>query len=130
LTPLRAVAYVTRGDELLVFQEDGDERVQVPAGRSDADEPLEETLHRELLEEVGVEARLVREIGVSTRNRGGFGVYESHYFHCETDDARDAWTHVIKGAGDDAGIVAHCRFVPIREAQLAGDLGEFLHELT
>ena len=129
MTPLRAVAYVTRGAELLVFHEGGDERLQVPAGRCDPGESLEATVHRELAEEVGVRARVVREVGVLTRERGSFGVYESHYFHCETDDPRDAWTHVVTGDGDDAGLVVHCAFVPLRGVQLVSDHGEFLHEL-
>ena len=130
MTRQRVVAYVTRGERVLVFREDGDERRQAPAGRCDPGESLEETLHRELEEEVGIRVRLVREVGVSTRERGDGVVYESHYFHCETDDARDAWTHVITGNGDDAEILAHCAFVPIGEANLMSDHGEFLHKLV
>ncbi len=123
------VAYVTRGSELLVFEEEGAEGWQVPAGRCDPGESLEETVRRELREEVGVEARLLREVGVSTRRRSRFGIYESHYFALETDDPRDEWTHVVTGAGDDAGFVFHCRFVPIAEARLVSDHGEFLAAL-
>jgi ADP-ribose pyrophosphatase YjhB (NUDIX family) len=49
-TPLRVVAYVTRGDELLVFEhrDHPEEGTQVPAGRLDPGEALEEGLAREL----------------------------------------------------------------------------------
>jgi 8-oxo-dGTP pyrophosphatase MutT (NUDIX family) len=129
-TPQRVVAYVVRGGELLVFEEEGAPGLQVPAGRSDPGETLEETLRRELREEVGLEARVVRELGSSTRSRADYGVYESHYFHVETDDTRNAWSHVVSGTGEDVGLVFHCRFVPIRDVGLRSDLGEFLHELA
>jgi putative (di)nucleoside polyphosphate hydrolase len=130
VTPQRVVAYVTRGDRLLVFEEEGAPGLQVPAGRCDDGESLEETLHRELREEVGTEARIVRELGASTRKRTRYGVFESHYFHCETDEPRDAWSHVVTGTGDDVGLVFHCRFVPVAEAALRSDLGEFLDALA
>ena len=129
MTPQRVVAYVTRGRELLVFEEPGYPGLQVPAGRCDDGESLEQALRRELREEVGVEAGDLRRVGVSTRERGRHGVYESHYFHCETNDPRDVWEHVIGGDGDDAGLPVRCRFVPASEARLLADLGEFLHEL-
>jgi 8-oxo-dGTP pyrophosphatase MutT (NUDIX family) len=126
------VAYVTRGDELLVFQQRGDPTagVQVPAGRLDAGESLHEGLARELDEETGVRARIVRELGELTRRHGRHGVYESHFFHCETDDRRDEWEHEVQGTGDDRGFVFVCRFVPLDPRPvLAGRQGEFLHLL-
>jgi 8-oxo-dGTP pyrophosphatase MutT (NUDIX family) len=126
------LAYVTRGDELLVFDQQGDPaaRTQVPAGRLDPGESLEEGLARELDEEVGVRARVVRELAHVTRRQGDGLVYESHYFHLETDDPRDAWEHVVHGNGDDAGLVFLCRFVPLDpRPELAGRQGEFLHLL-
>jgi 8-oxo-dGTP pyrophosphatase MutT (NUDIX family) len=131
-TPLRVVAYVTRGRELLVF----DHRdlpaagTQVPAGRLDPGETLEEGLARELDEEVGIRARVVRDLGHVTRRQGDGKVYESHYFHLESDDPRDAWEHVVRGNGDDAGLVFECRFVPLEPPpELAGRQAEFLDRL-
>jgi 8-oxo-dGTP pyrophosphatase MutT (NUDIX family) len=129
---LRAVAYVTRGDELLVFEhrDDPSAGVQVPAGRLDPGESLHAGLARELHEETGVEALVVRELGQLTRRHGRHGVYESHYFHCETDDSRDEWEHEVQGGGDDHGLVFVCRFVPLEpRPALAGRQGEFLHLL-
>ncbi len=51
----RVVGYVTRGRELLVFEHAG--LTQVPAGRVDHDETLEEGLVREIKEETGVDGR-------------------------------------------------------------------------
>jgi ADP-ribose pyrophosphatase YjhB (NUDIX family) len=132
VTRLRVVAYVTRGGELLVFEQRGDPRagIQVPAGRLDAGESLEEGLARELDEEAGIRARVIRELGHVTRRQGDGNVYESHYFQLETDDPRDAWEHVVHGDGDDAGFVFLCRFVPVdRPPRLAGRQGAFLHLL-
>jgi 8-oxo-dGTP pyrophosphatase MutT (NUDIX family) len=126
------VAYVTRGSELLVFDQQGDLEAgtQVPAGRLDPGESLAEGLARELDEEVGIRARVLRELAHVTRRQGDRRVYESHYFQLETDDPRDAWEHVVRGDGDDAGLLFLCRFVPLDPLPaLAGRQGEFLHLL-
>jgi 8-oxo-dGTP pyrophosphatase MutT (NUDIX family) len=131
-TPLRVLAYVTRGRELLVFDQQGepDPLPQVPAGRLDAGKSLEQGLARELHEEAGIRARVIRELAHVTRRQGDGNVYESHYFHLETDERRDAWEHVVHGDGDDAGLVFLCRFVPLDPPPtLAGRQGEFLHLL-
>jgi ADP-ribose pyrophosphatase YjhB (NUDIX family) len=128
-TPLRVVAYVTRGRELLVFDHADlpSAGTQVPAGRLDPGETLEEGLARELDEEVGIRARVLRDLGHVTRRAGDGRVYESHYFELESDDPRDEWEHVVRGNGDDAGLVFRCRFVPLEPLpQLAGRQSEFL----
>jgi 8-oxo-dGTP pyrophosphatase MutT (NUDIX family) len=131
--PLRVVAYVIRGDELLVFDHRDVPRAgtQVPAGRLDPGESLEQGLARELDEEAGIRARLVRELGQVTRDHGEeVGTYETHYFQLETDEPRDSWEHVVHGNGDDAGLVFAYRFVPLTPPPLlAGNQGEFLHLL-
>ena len=124
---------MTRGEELLVFEHRDypDAGLQVPAGRIDPGESLEEGLARELDEEVGVAARIVRDLAQVTRDHGEpVGTYESHYFHLVTNEPRDAWEHVVHGDGDDAGLVFVCRFVPrTPPPALAGNQGEFLHLL-
>ena len=55
----RVVGYVTRGRELLVFEHAG--VTQLPAGRVDHDETLEEGLVREVEEETGVKVEIVVE---------------------------------------------------------------------
>jgi ADP-ribose pyrophosphatase YjhB (NUDIX family) len=124
---------VTRGDELLVFEHRDfpEAGTQVPAGRIDPGESLEQGVARELDEEVGIEARVVRDIAQVTRDHGeAVGTYESHYFHLVADEPRDTWEHLVQGDGDDAGLVFVCRFVPrTPPPELAGNQGEFLHLL-
>jgi 8-oxo-dGTP pyrophosphatase MutT (NUDIX family) len=105
--------------------------LQVPAGRLDPGETLQQGLARELDEEVGVRATLVRELGTLDGPRVDDVQYESHYFHLETDERRDAWEHVVHGDGDDAGLVFLCRFLPLaREPKLIGRQGAFLRMIT
>jgi ADP-ribose pyrophosphatase YjhB (NUDIX family) len=85
---------------------------------------------RELDEEVGVRARVLRELAHVTCRRGDGRVYESHYFHLETDDRRESWEHVVRGEGDDARLVFRCRFLPLDPLpELVGHQREFLHLL-
>lgn len=134
LTPLRVVAYVVRGGrDLLVFDQRDSPAAgtQVPAGRLDPGESLEQALARELDEETGIRAHVIRELGCITRRQGDYGVFESHYFQLSSDEPRHAWEHVVRGDGDDAGLVFSCRFVPLDpQPKLAGGQGEFLGELA
>jgi 8-oxo-dGTP pyrophosphatase MutT (NUDIX family) len=76
------VTYVTREqpktavDELLVFDvvDDPARKAMVPGGRLDAGETPEEAAVREVLEETGIEVRLVRDLGA--RESG----YLMHFF--------------------------------------------------
>ena len=113
----RVLAYVTRereGDrELLVFDQEADPGAgtQVPAGRLDRGETLENGLLRELHEEAGIgRATIVRELG-SWNTR-----YENHAFELRIDreEAADTWEHVVHGDGDDAGLVFRYRWEPVR----------------
>jgi 8-oxo-dGTP pyrophosphatase MutT (NUDIX family) len=115
----RVVAYVTRErngrTELLVFdhRDHPGAGTQVPAGRLDPGEELEEGLRREIAEEAGLtDIRIVRELA-------GFedhypSRYENHAFHVALEDeAPDEWDHVVVGQGDDAGLVFRYRWVPL-----------------
>jgi 8-oxo-dGTP diphosphatase len=116
----RVLAYVTREregrTELLVFdhRDYPEAGTQVPAGRVDPGETLEQCLRRELLEEAGLErVRIVRELPVLgdwvTRSR-----YENHAFEvCQDEAIPDTFVHVVQGDGDDAGFVFLYRWVPI-----------------
>jgi 8-oxo-dGTP pyrophosphatase MutT (NUDIX family) len=111
----RVVGYVTRGRELLVFEHAG--VLQVPAGRIDHDETLEEGLVREVEEETGVEGlRIVGELADADEVDRLYGVlaHRSWAFHAVVDGGGpDAWDHHVTGTGMDAGMVLPCRWVPL-----------------
>jgi ADP-ribose pyrophosphatase YjhB (NUDIX family) len=116
----RVVGYVTRGRELLVFEHAG--VLQVPAGRIDHDETLEEGLAREVEEETGVTAiQIVRELADADEVDRLYGVlvHRSWAFHAVVEDeGPDAWEHPVTGTGMDAGMVFPCRWVPLDERPL------------
>jgi 8-oxo-dGTP diphosphatase len=114
----RVLAYVTRErngvKELLVFDDDDHPRTgtQLPAGRLDPGETLEEGLLRELHEEAGIErARVVRELA----RPAWPAKYENHAFEVRIEaEAADTWDHVVLGDGDDAGLVFRYRWEQVR----------------
>jgi 8-oxo-dGTP pyrophosphatase MutT (NUDIX family) len=113
----RAVVYATRErdgrTELLTIEtlEYPEEGIQVPAGRIDHGESLEDGLLRELAEETGVAAaRIVRELPDFECNYRNFS--HNHAFHVEIEDETpDDWEHRVVGNGADAGLTHHCRWV-------------------
>jgi 8-oxo-dGTP diphosphatase len=115
----RVVAYVTRERdgrlELLtieaeLYPEDG---VQVPAGRLEHGETLQEGLRRELAEETGLTGvELVRELPDFQ------ATYENHnenhaFLLRATEETPDEWRHEVYGDGVDAGLIHLCRWVPL-----------------
>lgn len=119
----RVVAYVTRDRggriELLTIEHRDipDAGIQVPAGRLDPDEELEDGLHREVEEETGVTGvKIVRQLADDEEFEClyGKGAHESFAFHAVTGaDGPDGWEHHITGTGADAGFTYLCRWVPL-----------------
>ena len=115
----RVVGYVTRGRELLVFEHAG--LTQLPAGRVDHGETLEEGLVREVREETGVDAEVVSLLadGAEFAALFGPGHHESWAFHARAvADTPDEWTHHVTGTGMDAGMAMPCRWVPLEDRPL------------
>ena len=117
----RVVGYVTRGRELLVFDHAGMPEVptQVPAGRVDAQEELEEGLRREVAEETGVVADVVGELAGPAEFARLYGTahHESHAFHALANSGGpDEWEHSVGGTGVDAGLVFACRWVSLDDS--------------
>jgi ADP-ribose pyrophosphatase YjhB (NUDIX family) len=92
---------------------------QVPAGRVDAHEDLEEGLRREVEEETGLtEIVIVRTLadGKEFERLFGTGAHESHAFHAvAAPGGPDSWEHAVTGTGMDSGLVYVCRWVPLDE---------------
>lgn len=115
----RVVAYVTRArdgrTELLTIEAEKypEEGVQVPAGRIDYWESLEDGLRRELAEETGLtDARIVRELPDFECTYQTFS--HNHAFHLVTEEETpDAWEHRVQGKGADSGLVYLCRWLPL-----------------
>lgn len=115
----RVVAYVTRERaghiELLTIEhekypEDG---IQVPAGRLDHGESLEDGLRRELAEETGLTGlRVVGELPDFRAEYENFN--ENHAFQLVVEEETpDTWKHLVSGEGADAGLVYICRWLPL-----------------
>jgi ADP-ribose pyrophosphatase YjhB (NUDIX family) len=129
---VRVVVYVVRnGRELLVL--DGPSGTGVPGGAVEAGEALEDAAVREVEEETGLTATIVRQLGV-TGEPGSFEPdfrHESHYFEAVAGaETADEWEHVVTGVGRERGTRVTCRFVPLSaELALVGGRGAFLCEL-
>jgi ADP-ribose pyrophosphatase YjhB (NUDIX family) len=129
----RVVAYVTRRDdtELLTIEPEGHPGfVEVPAGRLDHGESLEEGLYRELDEETGFSAvRIVRELPAFECTYRTFS--HNHAFHAAAvEETPDEWRHEVHGDGADAGMVHVCRWVPLsRELNLWNEGDPMLRHL-
>ena len=116
----RVLAYVTRvrdgRTELLVFdhRDEPDSGTQVPAGRLDPGESLEQGLLRELHEETGLDrVRIVRELPV-LGDWAARSPYENHAFEVRIEgETPDRFEHVVHGDGDDAGLVFLYRWVAV-----------------
>jgi 8-oxo-dGTP diphosphatase len=117
----RVVAYITRErhgrTELLTIEHRDlpEAGLQVPAGRVDPGETLEQGVHREVAEETGLhDVRVIRmlpEFEAEYENR-----YESHAFHLVSEsETSDSWEHEVRGEGSDAGLVYVCRWVPLTQ---------------
>ena len=132
----RVVGYVTRGRDLLVFDHKGMPEVptQVPAGRVDGHENLEEGLRREVEEETGVsEIEVVSTLADAEEFERlyGPGAHESHAFHAVAESGGpDAWEHPVTGTGMDSGLIFLCRWVPLDECPpLWGDADPLVERL-
>jgi 8-oxo-dGTP pyrophosphatase MutT (NUDIX family) len=103
--PLRekVFAYVTRGSDLLVFQERGFEKfgIQVPAGSPNHDESLEAAVLRETKEETGLGSlsifRYLGSIEVDQTKYGINEIHRRHFYHLTTsEETPETWCHEEK----------------------------------
>jgi 8-oxo-dGTP pyrophosphatase MutT (NUDIX family) len=119
LTRQRVVAYATREKdgvtELLTIavEERPDLGIEVPAGRLDHGETLEEGLRRELAEETGLtRVRIVRELPDFASTYENF--CENHAFQVVVEEETPpSWEHEVHGEGVDSGKIYLCRWFPL-----------------
>jgi ADP-ribose pyrophosphatase YjhB (NUDIX family) len=117
----RVVAFVTQErqgrTELLVFDYEG--MTELPGGRIDAHESLEEGIVREVEEETGLaDLRIIEELADAGEfvRLYGRGAHETHVFHLVTHGKTpEEWDHHVTGTGMDAGLIYACRWVPLEQ---------------
>ncbi|WP_049892601.1 NUDIX hydrolase [Natronococcus jeotgali] len=104
----KVCAYITRnGRELLTFEADGHDGLQVPKGTIEPGESPREALRREVAEESGLTelgsiTRLAEDVWV--RRLSPPKLYRRHFFRVSVEEDRDAWTHVVTGEGEERGM--------------------------
>jgi putative (di)nucleoside polyphosphate hydrolase len=103
----KVCAYITRNDrELLTFESDRYDGLQIPKGTIEPGETPPEALGREVEEESGLTGlqsvrRLTTDVWV--RRLSPPKLYQRHFFHATVDDNRDEWTHIVTGEGEERG---------------------------
>ncbi len=102
----KVVAYITRGDELLVFRhtEFPEAGIQVPAGTVEPGEDSEAAVLREAREETGLDLLSVRSfLGEREYDMHPYGKAEVHrrrFFHIELlKEAPTTWRHLETSGG-------------------------------
>jgi len=96
-TVRKAMAYITRGDELLIFRhaEFPEAGLQVPGGTIEPDEDPAVAVMREALEETGLEdLRMVRFLGEQVRDMRDIGRDElahRYFYELAVETAQETW---------------------------------------
>ena len=132
----KVLAYITRRlddqPQLLVFthRDFPEAGRQVPAGTVEPGEAIEAALFREIQEESGLtEVHLIRKLAEHTEVEWG---HIRHVFQLTASrDVPDAWRHIVRGQGEDAGLVFEYQWADLNpEVKLAGKQAQWLSELT
>ena len=134
----KVVAYIVRGDSLVVFTHENDENpllesgLQVPAGTMHEGEEPADAVLREAFEETGLRGlRIVRYLGHDEVTGPGSPPQVRHFFHLEADDAPDEWLHVERDEGTGAPRPFRLFWLGRSQAQLlAAAQGVFVSRLV
>ena len=137
----KAVAYITRGDQLLVFSHPAfpEAGIQVPAGTIEPGEAPEDAVLREAHEETGLSGLAVRSfLGIREYDLAPYGKAEiecRHFFHLEcTGEAPAVWRHdeLYPSDGSPAPIEFELFWVKYPEdvPELIGEQGALLSDLA
>jgi 8-oxo-dGTP pyrophosphatase MutT (NUDIX family) len=135
----KVLAYLIRsgptGPELLVFDhvDFPEAGTQVPAGTLEPGEDPAEGVLRELFEEAGVSAQIVRHLGTFpfwSEHHGEW--HERHVYHLTTTaDLPDQWDHAVSDGVADKGMRFRCFWLPVNQAaeRLSGGQGLYVKHL-
>ena len=100
LTKRKTFAYITQGNNLLIFEHDDapEAGIQVPAGSIEADESPEEAVVREAKEETGLQKlSVIRFLGEQIRDMSDYGKQEIHhryFYHLICNEkTQNSWQH-------------------------------------
>ncbi|MCX6043650.1 MAG: NUDIX domain-containing protein [Chloroflexi bacterium] len=110
MTKHKVFAYITRGEQLLVFRHPyaPEAGIQVPAGTVEPDEALDVAVLREAFEETGLaNLQLMGLLGEQVRVMADFGrdeIHHRHFYHlfC-ADETPITWRHVETNPSDGSG---------------------------
>ena len=135
----KVLAYVTRGEELLVFRHRDfpDAGLQVPAGAIEEGEDPQDAALREVREESGLtDVRVVGFLGRYLHNAAPHRdeAHDRYVYHLElAGPAEQSWLHYETDPSDGGPPIAFSFFwMSLRdpELRLAGGQGDLLHKLT
>lgn len=136
----RAMAYITHGEQLLVFRHvnDPEAGIQVPGGTVEPDEQPVDAVLREAFEETGLEGlRLGAFLGEAEFDLtpyGRDGIQHRFYYHVTADGpVPEVWQHIERdpSEGDEEEILFECYWVELPEGvpELIASMDEKLPEL-
>ena len=133
----RVVAYITKGDKLLVFRhlDYPEAGIQVPAGHPEKGEEVVDAVIRESIEETGLEGfEFIEYLGYREYDFSdkGVGLERRHFYHLRYHgEPVEKWIHYELDPSDGTPTPVRFEFswVPISEAELHWDHDALLYML-